>query len=99
MDGGGKTAAHRALPVEVFHQRLEGMSHGGRGGWLRRHQSVTFTNQLARCGVDQASLDPRATDIPSQHMHQLVPFIVPTIDRRQSMKKWLRSGKGQIVYA
>ncbi len=87
VDGGGKAAAHRAFPVEVFHQRLEGMRHGGRGGRLRRHQPVAFANQLARCGVDQASLDPRTTDIHSQHLHQLVPFVVPTIDRRQSMKK------------
>ena len=58
VDGGGKAAAHRSFPVEMFDQRLEGMGDGGRGGRLRRHQTMALANQLARFGIDQASLDP-----------------------------------------
>ncbi len=99
VDGGGEAAAHRALPLEVLDQRLEGVCHGGRGGRLRRRDAVALANQLPGLGVDQAPLDPGPTNIYSQHLHQNLPFIVPMTNGRQSMKKWLRSDKGQIVYA
>ena len=61
--------------------------------------AVAFANQLPGFGVDQAALDPGPPNIYSQHLHQNLPFIVPMFNGRQSMKKWLRSGKGQITYA
>ena len=99
VDGGGEAAPHRALPLEMLDQRLEGVRHGGRGGRLRRGDAVALANQFASLGVHQAALDPGAANIYSQHLHPNLPFIVPMANGRQSMKKVLSSGKGQITYA
>ncbi|MNT59214.1 hypothetical protein D3C72_1967040 [compost metagenome] len=87
VNDGGEAATHRPLPFEVFDQRLEGVGDGGRGGRLRGGQAVTFTDEHARLGIDQAALDPGSPYIYSQHLHQSVPFSVPRVKRRQSMKK------------
>ena len=78
VNGGGKAAAHRPFPVKVFDQRLEGMGDGGRGGRLRRGNAMALADQFAGFGIHQTALDPRASNIHSQHMHLCCPCCVPT---------------------
>ncbi len=69
VDGGRKAATHRSFPVEVFHQSLEGMGNGGRGRRLWCGNAMALANQLTGFGIDQTALDPRASNIHSQHLH------------------------------